>query len=555
MSDGNRVDPDQSAATPEVGPPPLTRSLLLQYTSFVALVVVLAAGALAHIGYKFARNTLHDEIHDRLRLIAAERSASLEAYAARQLDRIALVVSRTRLRQLVQQRTEKLIAADADADADDVVDDVVDGDDAGAPNLDGPQIDVSGLGTVDEEISREAGVILRDALLSTPDFEMLWVADLRGNAIAAADPDFLPYEFGDLPAFAQGMRTPHLGIPQKQGEKLVAYMAAPLRSDREEVIGVLVVLLNVQPLSKLLTYEAGLKRTGSILVGTREGDQIHYLLPGNDDMPRLVPVSRAEPMVDALEGKSGSRVAFYDGVRVLAAFQPVEFQLRDYRPWGLVAKMNLVEAYAPVAQLRRVMIGLQVVLVLAGISTSFLLARRLTRRVMNLANSAAQIAAGDLSVRVPVQPRDELGLLGITFNHMAEQLSAAHRDLEHRVSERTEELIESHQELRRQTRILRSVLDSMADGVIVADQKGAFTLWNPAAEQIVGVGPREVESKEWTEVYGCYQSDGVTPCPPEDIPLARAVRGESIDAAGIVSAQLGYTRGTLDQRQRQATSE
>jgi two-component system, sensor histidine kinase and response regulator len=533
MTDTDRLAADQSAKTPEVSSPPLTKSLLLQYTSYVALVIVLAAGALAHLGYQFARGTLHDEIHNRLRLIASERSASLEAYASRQLDRVALVVSRTRLRQLVQQRAEKL--ADAGGGTSGGLSEGKAGERSSGGESEEPldDSDDGRLRIVEEEISREAGIILRDALLSTPDFKMLWITDLQGNAIAAASPESLPYDFRDNPTYWEGIKRPHLGRPRQLGEEMLAYVAAPVRSDLEEVVGVLVVLLDVEPLSRLLTYEVGLQRTGSILVGTRVGEQIEYLLPTNSDTRYAVPVSRAGPMVEALEGRSGSRVSTYDGVRVLAAFQPVEYQPAGYRAWGLVAKLNLAEAYAPVSQLRRVMIALQVVLVLAGIATSFLLARRLTRRVMDLANSAAQIAAGNLTVRVPDESRDELGLLGATFNHMAEQLAAAHRYLEERVSERTEELIQSHQELRQQTRILRSVLDSMADGVIVADQKGVFTLWNPAAERIVGVGPRDVETKDWPEVYGCFQADGVTPCPPEEIPLARAIRGESIDAAEL----------------------
>ena len=37
------------------------------------------------------------------------------------------------------------------------------------------------------------------------------------------------------------------------------------------------------------------------------------------------------------------------------------------------------------------------------------------------------------------------------------------------------------EELREQTRFLQSVLNSMADGVIMADETGTFRVWNPAA--------------------------------------------------------------------------
>ena len=117
---------------------------------------------------------------------------------------------------------------------------------------------------------------------------------------------------------------------------------------------------------------------------------------------------------------------------------------------------------------------------------------------------------------------------------MAEQLAEARDRLEDRVKQRTAQLTEAQKELRRQTRILQSVLDSMADGVIVSDHNGKFLLWNPAARQIIGIGPEDVVPQEWSEFYGCYEPDGQTLSPPENLPLARAMRGESVTGQELV---------------------
>jgi two-component system, sensor histidine kinase and response regulator len=97
--------------------------------------------------------------------------------------------------------------------------------------------------------------------------------------------------------------------------------------------------------------------------------------------------------------------------------------------------------------------------------------------------------------------------------------------------ERARELARSEEALRQQTRILQAVLDSMSDGVIVADEHGKFLLFNPAAERILGIGKADVAPEEWTKLYGCYLPDKVTPCPPDRMPLVRAIRGESADEA------------------------
>jgi sigma-B regulation protein RsbU (phosphoserine phosphatase) len=77
-------------------------------------------------------------------------------------------------------------------------------------------------------------------------------------------------------------------------------------------------------------------------------------------------------------------------------------------------------------------------------------------------------------------------------------------------------------------KILRSILDSLAEGVIVADRTGKFLYFNPVAEKILGIGMKDIRVQEWTTTYGCYLPDGITPYPAENLPLARAIQGEEI---------------------------
>ena len=98
---------------------------------------------------------------------------------------------------------------------------------------------------------------------------------------------------------------------------------------------------------------------------------------------------------------------------------------------------------------------------------------------------------------------------------------------------KTEKLVTSERESRRKSQILQSVLDSMGDGVAVADEKGSFILFNSAAEEILGFGATSLPRQEWSGHYGIYLADGVTPVPADDIPLARALRGESVEDAEL----------------------
>ena len=95
------------------------------------------------------------------------------------------------------------------------------------------------------------------------------------------------------------------------------------------------------------------------------------------------------------------------------------------------------------------------------------------------------------------------------------------------LSRQAEELARSRGALEAQRLMLQSVLDSMAEGLVAADEQGKFLIWNRAAERIVGYGPAELPAAEWSAHYGNYLPDEVTPMPTEQLPLVRAIRGEA----------------------------
>ena len=75
--------------------------------------------------------------------------------------------------------------------------------------------------------------------------------------------------------------------------------------------------------------------------------------------------------------------------------------------------------------------------------------------------------------------------------------------------------------------LLGAVCENLAEGVVVCDRAGRFVFVNRAAEEMVGKLSAEVDPGEWSLVYGCYLPDRRTLFPPEQLPLARAMRGES----------------------------
>src|SRR5262249_52548104 len=107
-----------------------------------------------------------------------------------------------------------------------------------------------------------------------------------------------------------------------------------------------------------------------------------------------------------------------------------------------------------------------------------------------------------------------------------------------------QELARSELALREQTRILQSVLDCMGDGVVVADAQARFLVFNPAARRILGHDRMNLPPSEWSRKYEIFLPDRVTEYPSADLPLMRAIRGESVDQAELYIAHPSREDGT-----------
>jgi PAS domain-containing protein len=130
-------------------------------------------------------------------------------------------------------------------------------------------------------------------------------------------------------------------------------------------------------------------------------------------------------------------------------------------------------------------------------------------------------------IEVTARPlKDARGNLrgGVAVLHDITERKRSEADL----ARQAEDLRHSRQALEMQAVMLQTILDSMVEGLVAADQDGKFILWNPAAEKIMGLGPTNQPSTEWSAHYDLFLPDTITPIPPGETPLERTLRGEAV---------------------------
>ena len=243
-----------------------------------------------------------------------------------------------------------------------------------------------------------------------------------------------------------------------------AWMVSPI-GPAGNVQGVMALALPVDNLNRGLTFNgdwqgAGLGKTGeTILVGPdllmRSESRLFLEDPDayrSDVVAAGTPVEVADEAIrqgstilvqpvdtdavgQALQGATGTLITEdYEGRRTLQAYSPVQTAGLN---WVLVAKIDVAEAFAPVATFTRTLVLSTVAIVLVVCIAALLLARVFVRPIRRLEAGAEQIGAGDFDVELPVTSRDEFGDLTRAFNQMSSNLQTKERQL-------TEQRAENH---------------------------------------------------------------------------------------------------------------
>jgi signal transduction histidine kinase len=237
------------------------------------------------------------------------------------------------------------------------------------------------------------------------------------------------------------------------------FCLAPLTDITGNFIGAVVIEIDMGPVYKFIRETTGLGETGEALIVRKEGDAVLFLSPTNEDpdaaLKKKTPqnATLAYAAQKAALGETGSGITTdYRGTEVLAAWRYIPLVR-----WGLVTKINATEAYAPVRTLQVIMLCLGLFMIIAGTFAAMAIARTITHPIQTLQQGAEAVAAGDLSRRVGTSAKDEIGLLGQSFDAMTEALKrdiagrkkaeeevrALNKDLEHHVRQ----LEESNREL------------------------------------------------------------------------------------------------------------
>nr|WP_315491157.1 ATP-binding protein [uncultured Rhodoferax sp.] len=132
--------------------------------------------------------------------------------------------------------------------------------------------------------------------------------------------------------------------------------------------------------------------------------------------------------------------------------------------------------------------------VFAAVLLAVILGDQIARPLLMLAEGVSQVAAGDLTPKLAMQGKDELGGLTRAFASMTEQLADARQAVQQSMSQ-----------VDAARANLQTILDNLTAGVIVLDDQGCVRSFNPGAARILKAPLSDYEGQPLASIDGLVE--------------------------------------------------
>ncbi|HSH04777.1 MAG TPA: ATP-binding protein [Anaerolineae bacterium] len=228
-----------------------------------------------------------------------------------------------------------------------------------------------------------------------------------------------------------------------------------------EFVGFVLVGTELENLSQILAENAVARVTlyspqGNPLASTLDLDQLNTDIDFADVYPQVLTASSQYVLMDTVTSLNQE---------YQLAFNNWQLRGQSVGMYSVALPINFIGTATNASRNSFIIIF---ALTTIGVFTiGYWTAQLITRPIRRLVNTATAVAEGDLQQRVNIENKDEIGTLAQAFNRM------------------TETLVERNQQLSVQKSELQAILQSIADGIIMFNNRKEIVTTNPAADQIL----------------------------------------------------------------------
>jgi len=289
---------------------------------------------------------------------------------------------------------------------------------------------------------------------------VLW--DRWGVAVGAVDPAIraVPFRVSDRRYFQDSLNSARMAIEaplvsRANGERM-GVIARPVLVDMRAV-GVIAASVPLDHLAEIIAEHRGLPPDSRIEVRNAAGELLASAGAGVGDAEVTEAATGESIAADAMTSFGGWTVTI--STRVAAATAPIHAQLR-----------------------RHVVVG--IIVLLGSLALAAAVASQIGRGLQRLAADAELIGKGVPGHRTPIRGSDEIGVLGMTLNRMADDLAARESALQ-----------------RSDTRF-RAIADNVPALIAYLSSDERYEFMNDYGAKLIGREQSEIVGRTIREVRG-----------------------------------------------------
>lgn len=274
-------------------------------------------------------------------------------------------------------------------------------------------------------------------------FEDIIILDLSGKVVSSTNNTYLGTIHTNDIYFIEGKKNNNVTILYKNNnQELKSYLTGPLILNNK-LLGVVTIFYDLGDLISMFKIFEEQIETGEINLVKRDlngnGLIINPLRFGPDSSLNFT-VSKDQvdtPIIQSLlkNEKTFSETKDYRGVDVLAVTRYLE-----KLGWGLVVKMDKVEAFEPLENVKYVTIFIGILVGIAIIITSTFLGNSISKPIQKLRDVMNDVAQGKFDSKIDVQGTEEIEELAKQFDLMRFNIANTNIHLNELVKERTKKI-------------------------------------------------------------------------------------------------------------------
>ena len=377
-------------------------TIVLLVTTLIAIIIT------GSIYYFSSQKEVVSLISNHLKSVATQQRNQIALTLEQQRDRLALIASRTQLRLSLKE----IIA------------------------IESTKQKLLNPNTI------KINKIIADTKQAIPEFIDVMITDLQGKILVSTQPQTILSNIDDhyIRALDQQQQDIFVAPLNELENKLILIQYLYLQGEK---IGLLVVESSLTTFQTLLNTHVGVGSSEETYIVINGADgQLKPLIPFKQKLTRSQ-MSNIDPFNTSMVNNEVNTYVDHQGTEVFA----ITYIIPEVN-WGLVYKIDVEDALHLIEKQSEFLVFSLLIVALIVAIVAFFLGRSISQPVIDIAYVATLIANGDLTKRIESFTKDELGLLGLAFNQMADKLIEANGLLEKTVNDKTSALINANQGLR-----------------------------------------------------------------------------------------------------------